>query len=66
MDKGTHESLLEATTFIETIENRKGLKINYIEKIAFRKGFTDEIQLEKVAQPLLNSGCGEYLIRLVK
>jgi glucose-1-phosphate thymidylyltransferase len=66
LDTGTHESLLEAAHFIETIERRQGLKIACPEEIAFRMGFIDATQLEALARPLEKSGYGEYLRRVLK
>ncbi len=66
LDTGTHESLLEASQFIQTIENRQGLKIACLEEIAYRKGFIDQAQLEKLAKPLLKSGYGHYLMRVLE
>ncbi len=66
LDTGTHESLLEAGQFIATLENRQGLKIACPEEIAWRNGFIDAVQLEKLAQPLARNGYGQYLLRLVK
>ncbi|HUX51939.1 MAG TPA: glucose-1-phosphate thymidylyltransferase RfbA [Spirochaetia bacterium] len=65
LDTGTHASLVDATVFIKTIEDRQGLKVSCIEEIAFKMGFIDESQLRKLAEPLLKSGYGEYLLRLV-
>jgi glucose-1-phosphate thymidylyltransferase len=65
LDTGTHESLIEASNFIETIEQRQGLKVACPEEIAYLKGFINAGQLEKLAQPLLKNGYGKYLQRLV-
>jgi glucose-1-phosphate thymidylyltransferase len=66
LDTGTHEALLEAAHFIETIERRQGLKIACPEEIAFRMGFIDAEQLEELARPLEKSGYGDYLKRVLK
>ena len=66
LDTGTHESLLEASQFIATLEHRQGLKIACPEEIAWRNGWIDDGQLERLAQALAKSGYGEYLIRLLK
>ena len=66
LDTGTHESLLEASQFIATLENRQGLKVACPEEIAFRKGWINAEQLETLAQPLAKNGYGQYLLRLLK
>jgi len=65
LDTGTHESLLDASQFIATIEKRQGLKVSCPEEIAFRKGWVDAAQLEKLAQPMLKNPYGQYLSRLL-
>ncbi|MEX0811968.1 MAG: glucose-1-phosphate thymidylyltransferase RfbA [Chitinophagales bacterium] len=66
LDTGTFQSLMQASQFVQVIEERQGLKIGCIEEIAYKKGFIDKSQLEKLAQPLLKSGYGEYLLKLMK
>ena len=66
LDTGTHESLIDAGRFIETIETRQGLKISCIEEIAFKKGFIDAKQLRKLAESLSKNQYGEYLLNLIK
>lgn len=66
LDTGTHESLLQASEFVRTIEERQGLKIACIEEIAFNMGYINDEQLSRLAQPLLKSGYGNYLIDLIK
>ena len=63
LDTGTHESLLEAATFIETIEKRQGLKVACIEEIAFERGYINKEQLLELAQPLAKNQYGQYLLR---
>ena len=63
LDTGTHEDLLEASTFIETIERRQGLKVACLEEIAFEQGYISKEQLIELAQPLANNQYGQYLLR---
>jgi glucose-1-phosphate thymidylyltransferase len=65
LDTGTHESLLEASHFIETIERRQGLKIACVEEIAYRQKWISKAQLRALARPLAKSGYGEYLLRVL-
>ena len=66
LDTGTHESLLEAGQFIATLEHRQGLKVACPEEIAYRQGWIDAAQLEKLAKPLSKNGYGQYLLRVLK
>ena len=66
LDTGTHLSLIEASEFIATVEKRQGLKIACIEEIAYQNNWIDKDQLKKLAEPLLKSGYGEYLLKLLK
>ena len=66
LDTGTQNSLVDATLFIRTMEERQGLKVACIEEIAWQMGYIDAEQLEKLAQPLLKSGYGEYLLRVLR
>jgi glucose-1-phosphate thymidylyltransferase len=65
LDTGTHESLLEASTFIQTIEKRQGLKVSCPEEIAYRQGYIDAAQVEALAQPLRKNGYGQYLLSML-
>ena len=65
LDTGTHDSLLEAGNFIESIESRKGLKVACLEEIAYRMNYIDADQVRKLAEPLKNNGYGKYLLNLV-
>jgi len=64
LDTGTHESLIEASTFIETIEKRQGLKVACIEEIAYRMGHIDSQQLQTLAEPMQKNGYGKYLMEI--
>ncbi|NII23916.1 glucose-1-phosphate thymidylyltransferase RfbA [Pseudoflavitalea sp. X16] len=66
LDTGTFDSLMQASQFVQVIEQRQGIKIACIEEIAYKKGFIAREQLEKMAQPLLKSGYGQYLMNLLK
>jgi glucose-1-phosphate thymidylyltransferase len=66
LDTGTFTSLMQAGQFVQIIEERQGLKIGCIEEIAYRMGFIDATQLKAIATPLVKSGYGEYLLKLVK
>ena len=66
LDTGTHDSLSEASTFIEVIEKRQGLKVACLEEIAYKKGWIDKEQLAAIAQPMLKNEYGQYLMSLIK
>lgn len=66
LDTGTHDSLLEASQFIQTIEKRQGLKVSCPEEIAWRRGWIDDAQLRSLAAPLAKTGYGQYLLRLLE
>ena len=66
LDTGTHESLLDASQFIQTIEKRQGLKIACLEEIAWRNGWIDDDKLRQLTKPLLKSEYGNYLMRLLE
>jgi glucose-1-phosphate thymidylyltransferase len=65
LDTGTHDSLLSAANYIKVIEERQGLKVACIEEIAYRMGYIDEEQLNRLAEPLLKSGYGKYLLEII-
>ncbi|WMC09231.1 glucose-1-phosphate thymidylyltransferase RfbA [Oceanimonas pelagia] len=66
LDTGTHDSLMEAGSFIQTIEHRQGLKVACPEEIAYRKGFIDAKQVARLAEPLAKTAYGQYLLRLIQ
>ena len=66
LDTGTHDSLLDAGAFVETIEKRQGLKIACVEEVAYRMGFITEAQIRKLAEPMRNNGYGQYLMQVLK
>ena len=66
LDTGTHESLLEAATFIETLEKRQGLKIACPEEVAYRAGYISAEQIRELAEPLKKNGYGQYLLRILE
>ncbi len=66
LDPGTHDSLLEASQFIATLEKRQGLKVASPEEVAYRAGWISAAQLETLAAPLMKNGYGQYLIGLLK
>ncbi|MGB5277111.1 MAG: glucose-1-phosphate thymidylyltransferase RfbA [Gammaproteobacteria bacterium] len=66
LDTGTHETLLQASNFIETIEHRQGLKISCVEEIAYRMGYIDGQKLEALAMPLMKNSYGDYLMQILK
>jgi len=66
LDTGTHDSLLEASAFIATLEKRQGLKVACPEEIAYRKGYIDAARMEALAQPLRKNGYGQYLLQILK
>ena len=66
LDTGTHENLLKASTFIETIETRQGLKVACIEEIAFEQRYITKEQLRQLAEPLAKNQYGQYLLKLIE
>lgn len=65
LDTGTHQSLVDATLFIKTIEDRQGLKIGCVEEVAYRMKYIDAQQIEKLAQPMLKNNYGQYLLQII-
>jgi glucose-1-phosphate thymidylyltransferase len=65
LDTGTHDSLVEAANFVQTLERRQGLKMACPEEIAFRMGYIDAVRLEALAAPLLKNGYGQYLMSIL-
>ena len=66
LDTGTHDSLLEAASFIATLQKRQGLQVSCPEEIAFAQGWIDAAQMQKLATPLVKNGYGQYLLGLIK
>ena len=66
LDTGTHDSLSEASTFIEVIEKRQGLKVACLEEIAYKRGWIDKEQLRKLAEPMAKNDYGKYLLNISK
>ena len=66
LDTGTHDSLLEAASFIATLQKRQGLQVACPEEIAFAQGWVDAAQIQKLAAPLAKNGYGQYLLSLLK
>ena len=66
LDTGTHDSLSEASTFVEVIEKRQGLKVACLEEIAYRKGWIDDEKLKEAATPMIKNQYGQYLLKLIK
>jgi glucose-1-phosphate thymidylyltransferase len=66
LDTGTHSSMVDATQYIRTIEERQGLKISCIEEIAYKMGYIEKDELQRLAEPLMKSGYGEYLLRVLR
>jgi glucose-1-phosphate thymidylyltransferase len=66
LDTGTHDSLAEASTFIEVIEKRQGLKVACLEEIAYKKGWISREQVMELAKPMLKNGYGQYLMQLAE
>lgn len=66
LDTGTHETLLSAASFVQTIQARQGLKISCVEEIAYRMGYIDAAQVERLARPLMKNEYGQYLMRIIK
>jgi glucose-1-phosphate thymidylyltransferase len=66
LDTGTHESMIDASLYVKAIEDRQGLKISCVEEIAYKMGFIDAEQLRKIAEPLIKSGYGDYLLKIME
>ena len=66
LDTGTHDSMLQASNFVQTVEQRQGLKIASPEEVAWRMNYIDKEELRALADPLVKSGYGEYLFNLIK
>ena len=66
LDTGTHDSLSEASTYIEVLEKRQGLKVGCLEDIAFQKGWIDEEKMRQLAEPMLKNQYGQYLLKVIE
>ena len=66
MDTGTHDSLSEASTYIEVLEKRQGLKVACLEGIAYRQGWINEERMRELAQPMLKNQYGQYLLKVIE
>ncbi|MGZ7030205.1 MAG: glucose-1-phosphate thymidylyltransferase RfbA, partial [Terriglobales bacterium] len=66
LDTGTHDSLLEAASFIATLQKRQGLQVSCPEEIAYRQGWISAVELERLASPLSKNSYGDYLLKLLK
>ena len=65
LDTGTHDSLSEASTYIEVLEKRQGLKVGCLEGIAYRQGWITEERMRELAKPMLKNQCGQYLLKVI-
>ncbi len=66
LDTGTHESMMDASNFIQIIQNRQGIQVGCPEEIAYRMGWIDTDQIEKLAKPMMKNGYGKYLLSIIR